>query len=180
MNIIPDQTDWTGSEYCNHLRFKNIICLLNRGFQFFFAAENYLSFLHIGCKTIGHKVMLVRRCSRIGLITPGQPGIKATSYRTMGKVDYITGWAHNHPLASGIATTPLGNNTRYGSHVGLYFSIIFIINLFIDNKMLGSFPRHLGRIFIHNLLFYLVSIYCSPVINCFFQHCCFIVQSLHD
>ena len=158
MDVVSDQAHGTGGKHGNHLGFKSIVGLLNSGSQLLFTAEDDLPLLHVGRKTIGHEIVVIRRGGRIRLVAPGEPGVKPAPDGTVGQIDNIAGGPHHHSLAPGVTTAPLADDAGDGSHIGLNFPIIPFIDLFVDNKLLASFPRHLGRIFVQNLFFYLLRV----------------------
>jgi len=91
--------------------------------------------------------MAIRGRGRICLVPSGKPTVETTADWTMGQVDYVPRRTHHNPFASSITATPLRDNTRYGSHISLYFRIFYFRFFTIYDYLFCFFPGNLWRIF---------------------------------
>jgi hypothetical protein len=118
--------------------------------QLLLAAEDDVRILHVGGEAVGHVVFAVD--TGIGLVAPGQPGVKAAADRAVHQVDDIAGRPHDNPLAAGIGAAAHGDDAGNGAHVGGDFRGGVFQGL-VDQDLFGPFAGHLGRIFFQQLFF---------------------------
>lgn len=148
MNVIANQANRTGRENRDGFGMKEVVCLLDRLLQLFFATENDVFLLHVGRKAVGN-VVFVHERFWLCLVTPRQPCVETAPNWTVHNVDDVACWSKHHTFTASIRAAALGDDARHRADVCLHFRDYLRV---VDDDRLRSFFRHLCRIFLYQLL----------------------------
>ncbi len=127
---------------------EEVIGLLNCHLQLLFATEHNVLLLHVGREAVGDEVCICIGF-RLCLVPPCQPAVETAADGTVCDVDNIAGRSEHNTLAACIGASPLGDDARYGAHIGLNLRDGFRV---IDDDGLVALFCNLGRVFLNQFL----------------------------